>query len=279
MKSVSSKMKITGLLKASLTGLLLLAFGDASARALIGLDYSVMTGNTVQVVFTFDDTAVAPRTFTIDEPARIALDFGETENKLEQRSMQVGIGSMQSIITAASKNRTRVVLNLSQKADYATSVSGNQVTLTLAGGDQTVLPASVSQPAAAGTTSITESRPAITAVAKGVTNVDFKRGPNGEGRVIIDLTSTSISTDVWRENNVVYVEMIGSQLPVELQRRMDVSDFATPISFIDAIQEGANIRMAISSLGDFEHLAYQTDRVYTIEVAPISKEEEEKKKK
>ena len=73
--------------------------------------------------------------------------------------------------------------------------------------------------------------------------------------------------------------MIGSQLPKELQRRMDVSDFATPISYIDAIQEGANIRMTISSLGDFEHLAYQTDRVYTIEVAPISKEEEEKKKK
>ncbi len=83
-------------------------------------------------------------------------------------------------------------------------------------------------------------------VAKGVTNIDFKRGPNGEGRVIIDLTSTSISTDVWRENNVVNVELIGSQLPKELQRRMDVSDFATPISFIDSIQEGANIRMTIT---------------------------------
>ncbi len=95
-----------------------------------------MTGNTVQVVFTFDEAAVEPRTFTIDEPARIALDFGETENKLQQRNMQVGIGAMQSIISAASQNRTRVVLNLSQKTDYTTSVSGNQVTLTLAGGDQ-----------------------------------------------------------------------------------------------------------------------------------------------
>ncbi len=281
MNSVSNKMKLTRLLKASVAGICLLAFGDASARALVGLDYSVMTGNTVQVVFTFDDSAVAPRTFTIDEPARIALDFGDTENKLEQRSMQVGIGSMQSIISAASKNRTRVVLNLSRKADYTTSVSGNQVTLTLAGGDESVLPAAAAAEAAAnGTTaSAAPSITSVSAVAKGVTNVDFKRGPNGEGRVIIDLTTTSISTDVWRENNVVYVEMIGSQLPKELQRRMDVSDFATPISFIDSIQEGANIRMAITSLGDFEHLAYQTDRVYTIEVAPISKEEEEKKKK
>jgi type IV pilus assembly protein PilQ len=280
MKSVSNKTNVARLLKASLAGIFLLASSNVFARALIGLDYSVMTGNTVQVVFTFDETAVAPRAFTIDEPARIALDFGDTENKLEQRSMQVGIGSMQSIISAASKNRTRVVINLSQKADYVTNVSGNQVTLTLAGGDQSLLPASTTQAQGnATTTSITESTPTTAAVAKGVTNVDFKRGPNGEGRVIIDLTTTSISTDVWRENNIVYVEMIGSQLPAELQRRMDVSDFATPISYIDAIQEGANIRMAISSDGDFEHLAYQTDRVYTIEVAPISKEEEAKKKK
>ena len=278
MNSVSNKMKLTQLLKASLAGICLLAFSDVSARALVGLDYSVMTGNTVQIVFTFDDTAVAPRTFTIDEPARIALDFSDTDNKLEQRSMQVGIGSMQSIVTAAAKNRTRVVLNLSQKADYTTNVSGNQVTLTIAGGDQAILP--VASTTASGTSaSLTESTPAVSAVAKGVTNVDFKRGPNGEGRVIIDLTTTSISTDVWRENNVIHIEMISSQLPSELQRRMDVSDFATPISHIDSVQEGANIHMIITSLGDFEHLAYQTDRVYTIEVAPISKEEEEKKKK
>ncbi len=280
MNSVSNKMNITKTLKASLAAVCLIAFGDASARALIGLDYSVMTGNTVQVVFTFDENAVAPRTFTIDEPARIALDFGDTENKLEQRNMQVGIGAMQSIISAASKNRTRVVLNLSQKANYTTSVSGNQVTLTLAGGELVALPEShAAATTASASASGSASTPVVSTVAKGVTNVDFKRGANGEGRVIIDMTSTSISTDVWRENNVVHVELIGSQLPHELQRRMDVSDFATPIDFIDAIQEGSNIRLSIVSNTDFEHLAYQTDRIYTIEVAPISKEEEEKKKK
>ena len=277
MKSVSNKMKLTQILKASLAGMCILAFGDASARALVGLDYSVMTGNTVQIVFTFDEPAVAPRTFTIDEPARIALDFADTENKLQQRSMQVGIGAMQSIVSAAAKTRTRVVLNLSQKADYTTNVSGNQVTITLAGSDQVILPAA-NTTASDTSGGPTESSPAVSAVAKGVTNIDFKRGPNGEGRVIIDLTTTSISTDVWRENSVIHMEMIGSQLPNELQRRMDVSDFATPINNIDTIQEGSNIHMIISSNGDFEHLAYQTDRVYTIEVAPISKEEEEKKK-
>ncbi len=279
MKSVTTRKRISRLISASLAGMCLLAFADAGARALVGLDYSVMTGNTVQIVFTFDETAIEPRTFTIDEPARIALDFAETENKLQQRNMQVGIGAMQSIVSAASQNRTRVVLNLSQKVGYTTTVSGNQVTLTLAGGSEMTAVTGAAADDAQQTGSGAASIAPVSGVSKGVTNIDFKRGPNGEGRVIVDLTSTSISTDVWRENNVVYVDLIGAQLPKELQRRMDVSDFATPIGFIDSIQEGANIRLTISSDGDFEHLAYQTDRIYTIEVAPISKEEEEQKKK
>jgi type IV pilus assembly protein PilQ len=272
-----NRFTITRVFKASLAGLCLLGLGvnNVIARELIGLDYSVMTGNAVQLVFTFDENAIEPRAFTIDEPARIALDFADTANSLKQRNLQVGIGNMQSIITAAAQGRTRVVLNLTQKSDYTTSVSGNQMTLTIAGSTGSVLPVGLSEPSTS-TASITSSQPAI---AKGITNIDFKRGPNGEGRIIIDLTSTSISTDVWRENNQVYVELIASQLPKELQRRMDVSDFATPITNIDTVQDGANIKITISSNGDFDHLAYQTDKIYTIEVAPITKEEEEKKKK
>jgi len=268
---------ITRIFKNSLAGLCLLGIGlnPVIARELIGLDFSVMTGNAVQLVFTFDEDAVEPRAFTIDEPARIALDFADTTNSLRKRNMQVGIGNLQNIISATAQGRTRVVLNLTQKSDYATSVDGNQMTLTLGELAQPTLASS--QPSASITSvSLTSTQPGIT---KGITNIDFKRGPNGEGRIILDLTSSSISTDVWRENNSVYVELIGSILPDELQRRMDVSDFATPITHIDTIQDGSNIRLTIASSGDFEHLAYQTDKVYTIEVAPISKEEIEKKKK
>ncbi len=277
MNTSNAKYMINRILKPSLTGLCLLGivFNAAIARELIGLDYSVMTGNTVQLVFTFDEDAVEPRAFTIDEPARIALDFAGTVNSLRQRNLQVGLGNLQSIISASAQGRTRVVLNLTQKSDYTTSLSGNQMTLTLAGAGQLAL---VSSQTDTPLTSAPQNN-ALTGIAKGITNIDFKRGTNGEGRIILNLTSASISTDVWRENNVIYVEFIGAQLPDELQRRMDVSDFATPISNIDAIQDGANIKMTISSNGDFEHLAYQTDRIYTIEVAPISKEEEEEKKK
>ncbi|MEE8365806.1 MAG: type IV pilus secretin PilQ [Gammaproteobacteria bacterium] len=278
MNLINPRNMTKGIFEISLVGICLLVsgFSNAIARELIGLDYSVMTGNTVQLVFTFDQAAIEPRTFTIDQPARIALDFAETDNKLEQRNMRVGIGNLQSIISAAAKGRTRVVLNLTQKTEYVTQVSGNQVTLTLAGSAREAIVITKATDTSISRASLTGS---ASTIARGITNIDFKRGPNGEGRIIINLTSTSISSDVWRENNIVYVELIGSQLPEILQRRMDVSDFATPISHIDTIQDGSNILMTISSIGDFEHLAYQTDRVYTIEVAPISREEEAKRKK
>ena len=280
----SIQMKASTTTKILLSLFVLLQLGQAQARELIGLDYSVMAGNAVQLVFTFDQEAVEPRSFTIDQPARISLDFADTENKLKQRAMRVGIGAIQSIISASSKGRTRVVLNLSSSTEYTTSVNGSQVIVTLAGSEALKnMAASQQQEAGSeeGSTPVALSEPEETTsqAAKGITNIDFKRGPNGEGRVVIDLTSTTISTDVWRENDTVQVEFVSAQLPSALQRRLDVSDFATPISFIDTIQDGSTIKMSITANGEFEHLAYQTDNIYTLEIAAISKEEEDKRRK
>jgi len=277
MSKLKAKYLITKLFSISLAGFCLLGLGlnNAIARELIGLDYSVLTGNTVQIVFTFDQPPVEPRTFTIDDPARIALDFADTINGLKQRNFQVGIGNMQSIISAAANGRTRVVLNLSRSAEYTTSIKGHQLTLTLGESEKPV--------AVVAKTDSTISPSSQTGqnfgISKAVTKIDFKRGKNGEGRILIYMTSNTISTDVWRENNVVNIELIGTQLPAELQRRMDVGDFATPIGYIDTIQDGANIKMTISTNTEFEHLSYQADKIYTIEIAPITKEEEEKIKK
>ncbi len=269
---------INRVLKVSIVGIILLSLGTNSviAKSLIGLDYSVLTGNVVQLVFTFDEDAIEPRTFTTDQPARIALDFAGTSNKLKQRNFQVGIGNIQSIISAATNDRTRVVLNLTQTTEYSTEVSGNQITLTLVGSNQLDNVENNAQLSPTNNASLTDS---TIGIAKGITNIDFRRGKNGEGRIIVNMTNSSISTDVWRENNTVYVEFVSSQLPKELQRRMEVDDFATPISHIDTTQEGANIRMVIASDGDFEHLTYQTDLIYTIEFAPISKAAKEQKKR
>jgi type IV pilus assembly protein PilQ len=277
MNTHNPRLNIVQLCKSTLAGLCLLGLGlnNAFARELIGLDYSVMTGNTVQLVFTFDQPAVEPRTFTIDQPARIALDFADTDNALKQRNFQVGVGNMQSIISAAANGRTRVVLNLSQKTEYSTSLKGNQLTMILGIADKPVaLVAKTDNTISAASQTTQALEP-----AKGISKIDFKRGAKGEGRIIINMTSADISTDVWRENNIVNIELVSAQLPKELQRRMEVGDFATPISFIDTIQKGANIVMKISTNTDFEHLAYQADKIYTIEIAPLTKAEEEEKNK
>ncbi len=285
-KHVESKsMKASTIFKILFSLTVLFQLGQAQARELIGLDYSVMSGNAIQLVFTFDEDAIKPRSFTIDEPARISLDFADTKNKLKQRSIQVGIGAIQSIISASSKSRTRVVLNLIRSTEHSTSVNGNQVIVLLAGADTLAAMTADTEghtPEAATPNAIANVSPVAeisSTSAKGITNIDFQRGDNGEGRVIIDLTSASIATDVWRENDMIQVEFIGSQLPEDLQRRLDVSDFATPISFIDAIQDGSSIKLSITGKGEYEHLAYQTDKTYTIEIARITKAEEEKRRK
>jgi len=278
MKSVHYKNIMHKILKASLGIIMLLTFGANSAigRSLVGLDYTILTGNAVQLVFTFDGAATEPRTFTIDQPAQISIDFANTSNKLPQRNYQTGIGNIQSIISASTKDRTRVVLNLTKRTTFSTKVSGNQITLTLADSSQLNALKDKTQSQPVTSASLTDSPIGI---AKGITDIDFKRGKKGEGLIIINMTNSSIRTDVWRENNLIYVEFASSQLPKELQRRMEVGDFATPISHIDTIQDGANIRMTIESNTDFEHITYQTDLIYTIEVAPVSIEEKERQKK
>ncbi|MCK4710225.1 MAG: AMIN domain-containing protein, partial [Gammaproteobacteria bacterium] len=275
-------MKASTILKMFFSLAILFQLGQVQARDLIGLDYSVMSGNAVQLVFTFNEDAVEPRSFTINQPARISLDFADTTNKLKQRSVRVGIGAIQSIISASSKSRTRVVLNLSRSTEYTTTVNGNQVIVVLAGSEAIETMAATNITEATTTNAVAQSPSAtITSKspAKGITNIDFKRGENGQGRVIIDLTSATIATDVWRESDTIQVEFTSAELPEALQRRLDVSDFATPISFIDAIQSGSSIKLSITAKGEFEHLAYQTDKTYTIEIAKITKAEEEKRRK
>lgn len=272
--------------KLSVQFAILLSFSIASttslyAANLIDLDYSVLSGNAVKLEFQFDEAPSAPRTFNIEDPARIAIDFLDTNNQLKQRNLQIGIGSIQSITSASANNRTRVVLNLIKSTEYSTDISGNTVIITLAGNIDNSLPVPSEQADESGAIAQNDSFPSQSSIneTKGITNIDFKRGTNGEGRIIIDLTDTAVSTDVWREGDDVNIEFLNAQLPEELQRRMDVSDFATPISFIDTIQDGSNILMSIKAGGQFDHLAYQTDNIFTIEVQQISKEEEEKNRK
>ena len=199
-------------------------------NSLKAINFAGLPGNQVQITFELSEAAGVPASFTIDNPARIAFDLPATKSELAKRSQAIGIGPAKSITAVEVKGRTRVVLNLFEMVPYETRASGNNVVVVLGGADGASAAAPASAPAAsAGTAAAASANPAVT-------DVDFRRGDQGEGRVVITLSDPSIPVDMRQEAGQVVLDLKGAQLPEALQRRLDVTDFATPVKLIDAEQ-------------------------------------------
>jgi type IV pilus assembly protein PilQ len=233
------------------------------------INYAGLPGNQVQVTFKLSQPVSNPASFTIDNPARIAFDLPATKSELESRSQPIGIGPAKSVTAVEVKGRTRVVLNLFEMVPYETRTQGNEVVVVL--GSSTAEPA-VSSFGAAPTAAAAPGGAAVT-------DVDFRRGSQGEGRVLVTLSDPTIPVDMRQEAGKVVVEFKGANLPEELERRLDVTDFATPVELIDTESTRDGVRMEITSTGEYEHLAYQSDNQFTVEIRKTTKEEQEARKK
>ena len=268
-----------GCLQTLLWSLLLLAgSGQALAdNAIESIEFAGLSGNRVQIIMRLSQPAEEPMSFTIDNPARIALDFPATASKLERRSQDIGVGAAKSVTAVEAQGRTRVVVNLVEMVSYNTSVEGNKVVLTLqdAGGSAVASAPAAATPAPAPTPS-TAAAPVSGA---SIQNVDFRRGEMGEGRVVVTLSDPSIAVDMRQEAGKIVLDFLNSSLPDRLERRLDVLDFATPVKTVDTMARGRNVRMTIDPSGDYEHLAYQTDNQFTVEIKPTSKEELEARRR
>jgi type IV pilus secretin (or competence protein) PilQ len=234
---------------------------DAASVALEDMSFSSLPGEGVQLVFKMSGPAPQPLSFTVDNPARIALDFRGVKNQLERKSQSIGIGMARSISTAEAQGRTRVVLNLVRLVPYQTRVEGNQVILTLGSASTE---ATLEREATAATAAPTAER--------GIAGVDFRRGEAGEGLVIVSLSDPSMPVDVREEGGKIVVDFANAYLPKNLVRRLDVLDFATPIKTIDTFLMDNTVRMVITPVGNYRHIAYQSDQLLTIEVKPVTPE-------
>ena len=243
------------------------AADNASGNTLQAVDFAELPGNKTQITLTLSKPAPAPLSFTIDNPARIALDFPNTSNGLEQRSQDIGIGMTESITAVEAQGRTRVVINLVDMVPYEAHTDGNQVILVVqnAGGEQSEAAIAASRAAGGSTDTIN--------------NIDFRRGEDGQGRVIVSLSDPSIPVDMQQQGGKVIVDFYRAQLPEELERRLDVLDFATPVKTIDTYTRGNNVHMVITPMGDYDYLAYQSNNQFTIEVKALTKTEVEASKK
>src|ERR1700687_5394002 len=244
----------------------------ADLNKLESIDVQTLQGQQVQLTLHLSGPAEEPLPFTIDKPARIAFDLPNTSLALASRRVDVHSGGVDSVVAAEANGRTRLVVNVDSLLPYTTKVDGNTIIVTL-GSQPGASLAKLGEPPRAGS-----GQPAAASV-RTIRTIDFRRGSDGTGRVIVQLTDPRTPVNVRQEGNQVVVDFAGTVMPKNLMRRYDVMDFATPVQTVDAIRVEGSSRLVISAQGDFEQLAYQSDNQYTIEIKPSLKRSTAEEKK
>jgi type IV pilus assembly protein PilQ len=226
------------------------------------MGFSALPGNRVQVQLTFAGPAITPQSFSTDNPARIVLDFPNTKLGLRKKSEPIGIGAVHGLRAVETRDRIRVVLNLVRKVPFNINVVDSRLLV------------SVENMASQSTSARTDdsffapppSRQTPRQQVPHIQNIDFRRTPDAAGRIAITLSDPSILVEMRQEAADIVLEFPNTKLPKQLNRRLDVLDFGTPISFIDTLPVGSNVRMNITVRDNYEHHAYQTGNLYIIEV-------------
>ncbi|NOY62977.1 MAG: type IV pilus secretin PilQ [Gammaproteobacteria bacterium] len=271
-------------------------------NALKAINHAALPGDRIQLELVMAEAASEPLSFTIDNPARVALDFADTVSKLARKKQPINIGVARSVHAIEAKGRTRIVLNLLKMVPYQVKVKGNRVYLTLGEKPQAeaeksadvlvssapASPSVVSAPTSAKaqqltvTTAEKETLRAVDTQAeqrRAIRNIDFHRGEDGEGRVVVTLSDASVLANIEERGGEIVADFLDVQLPDELELHLDVVDFATPVNSIETVARGPNVRMRIVTQRDREYLAYQSNKLFVIEVKPLTRAEQEAAKK
>ncbi|HUA77637.1 MAG TPA: AMIN domain-containing protein, partial [Acetobacteraceae bacterium] len=227
------------------------------------------TGQQVQLKLHLSGPAPEPLPFTIDKPARIAFDLPHTALALASRRIDVKSGGVDSVLAAEANGRSRVVVDVDSLMPYTTQVQGNDIIVKIG---QQVAEVASSSGARAGSGG---GAP----VERAIKTIDFRRGADGTGRVIVQLSDPRTPVNVRQEGNQVVVDFAGTLMPKNLMRRYDVMDFATPVQTVDAVRVEGSSRLVITAQGDFDQLAYQSDNQYTVEIKPSAKHAGQEEKK
>lgn len=244
--------------------------GLASAVTLEDVSFSSLPGERLEVTLKFDGQPPEPSGYTIERPARIAVDLRDTTSGLNSRSIALGSGNAQSMTVVETKDRTRLIFNLVELAPYDTVRKDNSLVMTIggeSGGGSVTANTSMSSSSAKSSTS-----------PDTLAGVDFRRGKDGEGRVIVDLGSPGTQVDLSELGGKIRLTMDGIAVPADLRRRLDVTDFATPVSRIDTFVEDGNAVVEIRPEGNYDYIAYQSGNQFTVSVEKLSEEEAESRR-
>jgi len=251
----------------SMLSVLSLTAVQALAVTMESIEFSSLSGDRTEIRMHFDGIPPEPKGYTIEQPARIVLDLPGVVSGLDEKHHNLGIGNARRVSVVSTKDRTRAIVNLSRLVAYETSIQGNTLYLLVG----------VQGAADSGSSSVvgrvSDDSRSVSASDSVIEDIDFRRGENGEGRIILTLSNPKVPVNVTSDGGRIRVEIRNTVLPKALQRRLDVTDFATPVQIIDALQEGNNAVFTIAATGNYEYLAYQADSKMSIDVTPVTQEE------
>jgi len=246
------------------------------AANLNALDVAALPGDRVELKLAFDEPVASPRGYTLDQPARIALDLPGVSNNLGAKNRELGVGNARSVTVVEAQGRTRLIVNLTALVPYSTRVDGNNLFVVLGESSGAANPVSAS---AAITAPLVKPAPVKPmAAGKAIDNIDFRRGEDGAGNVVITLSDPSVGSTIEEQGGKIRVVFAKAELPEALRVRLDVQDFATPVKFVDSTAQAGGASIAIEPTGRYDYLAYQTDNKLTISVKPLTEEEADKRK-
>ncbi|MBO3278181.1 type IV pilus secretin PilQ [Pseudomonas schmalbachii] len=251
---------------------------SALAADLQKVDVAALPGDRVELKLSFDEPVSAPRGYTIEQPARIALDLPGVQNKLGSRNRELGVGNARSLTVVEAKDRTRLIINLTSLVPYSTRTEGNNLFVVVGGAAAAGSSAMAATPVAAPAARPAAPKPYIP-MGKAIRNIDFQRGEKGEGNVVIDLSDPTISPDVQEQGGKIRLDFPRTQLPDNLRVRLDVKDFATPVQFVNASAAGDRASISIEPTGLYDYLVYQTDNRMTVSIKPLTQGDAERRKK
>jgi type IV pilus assembly protein PilQ len=250
------------LISTSLLGNAFAAEEDLLSNKIENIEFSALSGGRVSIRIQLQGAlANPPAGFTLNNPARIALDFPKTANGLAKSNIVSGQGVLKSVSLAQAKDRTRMVLNLSKNVGYNTVLNGNDVIITLQGNE-------IAEGVPTSETRFAESQ-ASSNQEHSISNVDFARGKNGEGRIMVDLSDPNTGINIKQKGKLIIVDFVNTDVPTELQRRLNVINFNTPVLYVDTMKQGKNGRMVIEPKGEWEQSAYQADNKFIIDVRQV----------
>ena len=260
-KRMRFSRRFTGLL---LVGFLSISSSQVGADTLKSIEANSLSGDGMEVRLKFEGGVPEAKGYSIEKPARIALDLIGASSDIAEKQKNLGTGNARSVTIVEAKDRTRLIFNLDSLTGYSTKVEGSYLVVSL--GDDQQEPVSGNAYAEA-------------AADASVKSVDFRRGDAGEGRIIIGLSKASIPVDVKEEGGKIVAKFVGAGVSDKLVRKLDVTDFATPVQVVDTKTSDNSVIVVIEPTGTWEYLAYQADNEFSINVKPISRAEAERKKK